>query len=136
MITCPSNPKTPTAPTMPRMLKFHATGDWPPDRVSIKWVESRRRILPEVEQLIDQAWETALHRPGVKLFDGSMCRLERWNATPDRLELDLSPTSYKPFMGTNISHPELAERFGRDVLANPAALSPALHPAHTFLLLG
>ena len=93
-------------------------------------------MVPEVERLIDQAWQVALGRPGVRLFDGPMCRLERWAASPQRLELDLSVTSYKPFMGTNLSHPELAEQFGRDVMANPVGVSPALHTADNYLMLG
>jgi 8-oxo-dGTP pyrophosphatase MutT (NUDIX family) len=118
------------------MLMFHATGDWTPDRVRVRWVESGRRIVPEVEMLIDQAWQAALRRPGVRLFDGPMCRMERWEASPERLSLELSVTSYKPFMGTNLAHPELADQFGRDVMANPVGVSPALHTSDNYLLLG
>jgi 8-oxo-dGTP pyrophosphatase MutT (NUDIX family) len=118
------------------MLTFHATGDWTPGQVSGRWVESGRRIVPEVERLIDLAWQAALSRPGVRLFDGPMCRMERWEASAEQLSLDLSVTSYKPFLGTNLSHPELAEQFGRDVMANPVGVSPALQTADDFLLLG
>jgi 8-oxo-dGTP pyrophosphatase MutT (NUDIX family) len=118
------------------MLTFHAFGDWTPNQVRVRSVASGRRIVPEVEQLIDEAWLRALQRPGVKLFDGPMCRMERWRATDEALELDLSVTGYKAFMGTNMSHPELAERFGRDVMANPVGVSPALETADGYLLLG
>ena len=118
------------------MLRFHATGDWTPGQVRVGWVESGRRIVPEVERLIDRAWKAAISRPGVRLFDGPMCRLERWEASAQELSLDLSVTSYKPFMGTNLSHPELAEQFGREVMANPVGVSPALQTADDFLLLG
>ena len=118
------------------MLTFHAFGDWAPGQVRVKWVQSGRRVVPEVEELIEQAWHRALRRPGVKLFDGPMCRMERWHATDGRLELDLSVTGYKVFLGTNISHPELAERFGRAVMANPVGVSPALETSDGYLLLG
>lgn len=118
------------------MLTFHATGEWGPGQVRVGWVESGRRIVPEVERLIEQAWQAALGRPGVRLFDGPMCRMERWEAFPEQLRLELSVTSYKPFMGTNLAHPELAERFGREVMANPVGVSPALHTADDFLMLG
>ena len=118
------------------MLKFHAIGDWTPDQVRTSWVTSTRRIVPDVEQGIEQAWSQVLRRPGVKLFDGPMCRMESWEASPDALRLVLSLTSYKPFLGTNLSHPEFAEQFGRDVMANPIGVSPALQTADNFLLLG
>src|ERR1700676_4222578 len=103
------------------MLKFHATGNWAKCQLSAQIVPSTRRILPAIERLIDDAWRQASSRPGVKLFDGPMCRMERWRASADRLEIDLSATSYKPFVGTNLAHPELADQFGGDVMANPVA---------------
>lgn len=118
------------------MLKFHATGDWRPEQVRVSWVNSSRRIVPEVERAIDEAWNAVLGKPGVKLFDGPMCRMESWEASPAELRLQLSLTSYKPFLGTNLSHPEFAERFGREVMANPVGVSPALLTADNFLLLG
>jgi hypothetical protein len=121
---------------IPRMLTFLAAGDWARGQIHATWGASSRRIVPKVEQAIDAAWREALLRPGVKLFDGPMCRLGSWDASPDSLRLMLSETSYKPFFGTNLSHPELADRFGRDVMANPVGVSPALHTADGFLLLG
>jgi hypothetical protein len=121
---------------MMRMLRFHAFGDWAPGQIHVRGVASRRRIVPEVEQLIEVAWHRALQRPGVKLFDGPMCRMERWHASDGALELDLSVTGYKAFVGTNMSHPDMAERFGREVMANPVGVSPALETSDGCLMLG
>ena len=120
------------------MVTYLQTGDWRPNEIDVEWAPTARRVLPEVELLIDRAWEEALARPGAHLFDGPMCRLERWEVTPEdgRLHLVLSNTSYKPFLGTNMTHPELADRFGPDVMANPLGVSPALETADGFLLLG
>jgi 8-oxo-dGTP pyrophosphatase MutT (NUDIX family) len=74
--------------------------------------------------------------PGVHLFDGPMCRLESWDATETRLRLELSKTTYKIFLGTNMAHPEFADQFGPDVMANPVGLSPALSTSDGYLLLG
>src|SRR5687768_4366219 len=98
------------------MLTFHASGDWPRGRVRATWGESSsRRVLPEVERLVDDTWSRVVSRPGVHLFDGPMCRLESFTAAPDALHLTLSPTSYKPFVGTNLHNPQLAAQHGRDV---------------------
>ena len=100
------------------------------------WVPETRPILPEVERLIDEAWAEATARPGVHLFDGPMCRMESWQAFPGRLSLVLSGTSYKPFLGTNLMHPELADKYGHAVLANPVGVSPALLTADGWLMMG
>lgn len=113
-------------------------GDWGPGDVDVEWVASGRRIVPEVEAAVERAWADALARPGAHLFDGPMCRLEQWAVSDggSRLRLDLSPTSYKPFLGTNMTQPELADHYGEEVLASPVGVSPALETADGFLLLG
>jgi 8-oxo-dGTP pyrophosphatase MutT (NUDIX family) len=118
------------------MLRFLTCGQWTPQQLAIHWIPSSRRALPEVETNIDSAWNTAMARPGVHLFDGPMCRLESWTASSDQLELTLSQTSYKLFVGTNMANPQFADRFGTDVMANPLGVSPALLTADHQLLLG
>jgi 8-oxo-dGTP pyrophosphatase MutT (NUDIX family) len=119
------------------MLTFHAIGDWPPGRVRLEWGErSSRRLVPEVERVIDDTWARVLSRPGVHLFDGPMCRMESFAASTDALTLALSPTSYKPFVGTNLENPHLADVFGPGVMANPVGVSTLLETADGFLMLG
>jgi hypothetical protein len=118
------------------MLRFHLVGEWTAGEVQITWTGSSRIIVPEVEALIDRDWAEAMARPGVHLFDGPMCRLESWATVGATLQLALSHTSYKPFFGTNLSNPGLADRHGRNILANPVGVSPALVSNDGFLLLG
>lgn len=99
-------------------------------------VPSTRLIVPQVEKIIDETWEAARSQPGVNLFDGPMCRLESWAATPKRLELRFSRTSYKPFVGTNLYHADLADQFGSEILANPVGVSPALETSDGWLMFG
>lgn len=118
------------------MLTFHAIGNWPPGHVTTAWGNSSLRIPPDVVLLIEDAWADARTRLGEKLFDGPMCRMESWHVTEDQLDLVLSRTSYKIFLGTNLHHAEVAARFGPQALANPVGLSAALISADGFLLLG
>ena len=120
------------------MLTFHAIGDWGPGRVRLARSAgaSARRIVPDVERVIDVTWARESARPGVRLFDGPMCRLDSFEASPAKLELAVSPTSYKAFAGTNLHNPHLAETFGRDVMANPVGASTLLETGEGLLLLG
>jgi hypothetical protein len=93
-------------------------------------------MIPEVEVLIDQAWREASKRPGIHLFDGPMCRLESFDARESSLQLALSRTSYKPFMGTNLNNPRLADKYGLEILANPVGLSALLMSSDGFAMLG
>lgn len=119
------------------VLRFHAVGNWAPGEVLTRWERPARAVPAQVRAEIDREWEQAFARPGVKLFDGAMCRLESWQLDGDgRLALVLSPTSYKHFLGTNMRRPELADRFGPDVLASPVGVSAIVETSDGHLLLG
>ena len=119
------------------MYDVLAAGDWSPQHVRVSWSpHNSRRILPEVERAIEEAWTAAEQRLGDKLFDGPLCRLEKWSASSDRLELTLSRTSYRPFLGTNLFNAYLGDTYGRDVLADPVGVSTSLETADGYLLLG
>jgi 8-oxo-dGTP pyrophosphatase MutT (NUDIX family) len=118
------------------MLTIHAAGDWRQDQVYARRFGEPRRIVPEIEKLIEQAWTELLEEPGIQLFDGPMVRLSSHVATPDRLDLVTADTSYKAFVGTNMAHPELATIYGPDVMANPIGVSPLVITADRYILMG
>ena len=122
---------------MPLPLTLHLVGDFPPGRIHCSWTPSTFSPPPGVRSLIDSTWDQVRgSRPNVNLFDGPMCRLESHGVAHDALNLSLSRTSYKAFLGTNMHHPEVAERYGPASLANPVGLSCALVAADGPLMLG
>jgi hypothetical protein len=106
------------------------------EQVTTAWAPSTLDVPPAARQVIDDAWERATLEPNRTLFDGPMCRMESWAFAGGRVRVGVSRTSYKQFWGTNLTHPELADRFSPAVLANPIGVSPALETADGFLLLG
>jgi hypothetical protein len=106
-------------------------GRWGPGRVSVNWTADTRTRSAKIDADIETAWQQASHRPGVKLFDGPMCRLESFT-TGEKLQLTFSRTSYKIFLGTNLTQHPLDNKS----LANPVGVSSALQTRDGFLLLG
>ncbi len=111
-------------------------GDWSSDAVKADWVDGSLVPSEPVRSLIQSAWSAALAVPNRTLFDGPMCRLESFDVSAPGVRIGMSRTSYKAFWGTNMSHPELVDQFGPNVLANPIGLSPALRTADGWLVLG
>ncbi len=113
-------------------------GHWSADRLDVRWTPSTLARHPQVDALIEQTWAAASARPGVHLFDGPMCRLEwiRAGGAPGPLELGLSRSSYRVFLGTNLANRAIEERFGRSVMANPVGMSVALETADGHLVMG
>src|SRR4051794_7796897 len=120
------------------ILRIHHAGDWRPDQVRTSWSPSTYSAPPDVQRMIDDAWTRAMVEPNRQLFDGPMCRSEGWVISDggSRVDVALSRTSYRVFWGTNIMHPELAERHGAKVMANPVGVSPALETSDGYLLFG
>jgi 8-oxo-dGTP pyrophosphatase MutT (NUDIX family) len=116
-------------------LRILAAGDWQADQVRVLSVASTWHAPPGVPALIDAAWETSA-RSGITLFDGPMCRLERFTAAAAELSLQLSETTYRIFVGTHLYHSDLADTYGPQVLANSVGVSVLLRTADGFLLLG
>jgi hypothetical protein len=119
----------------PASVAFRVIGEFNRSDVITKWVDRAPVPNSEIEIQIEQAWQQAKSRPNINLFDGPMCRLESFRAGKT-LELDISRTSYKIFWGTNLTLPDLADRFGPGALANPIGLSCALESSDGHLMFG
>jgi hypothetical protein len=118
------------------MLRFQLVGLWGRGEVACRWVESGYAPTEQVREAVERAWVEASSLPGVNLFDGPMCRLEAYGVAAGRLELSLSRTSYKQFMGTNMRNPQFADELGPEAMANPVGLSSALVSGDGVLLMG
>lgn len=117
------------------MFTILATGPWLPEQILVERIASSRRFNPEIEEKISEAWSIGLAQTPM-LFDGPMCRMESFDASPRALHLHISPTSYRIFYGTNLSHPEFHDRFGPAYLANPIGLSAAVLTTDGYLIFG
>jgi 8-oxo-dGTP pyrophosphatase MutT (NUDIX family) len=114
-------------------VHFHAIGDYPPGGVRAKWVADSRPRIPQIEAAIEAAWRDASHR--LKLFDGPICRLESFEAG-DTLDLNVSMTSYKIFIGTNLANPQFTELYGPATLANGIGVSTIVLSHDDSILMG
>jgi 8-oxo-dGTP pyrophosphatase MutT (NUDIX family) len=104
-------------------------GSFPESAVHASWSDRPLTKSAKVAHLISASWASATLEAaalGRDLFAGAMTRLLGWRVNGDALTLELGPTDFREFVGTNLRHPELAERFGRDALANPLGVSVAV----------
>ncbi|HEY1685882.1 MAG TPA: NUDIX hydrolase [Tepidisphaeraceae bacterium] len=118
------------------MLNLLLQGSWTQEQIKVSTIPSTRPIYPEVEKIIEQTWAEKKSHLGDALFDGPMSRLESFHTDGPNLHLNLSTTSYRVFLGTNLCHASLAEKFGRPALANAIGLSAALITADNKLVMG
>lgn len=115
---------------------FRIIAHGPFTSLSCRWTTGTRLIVPQVEAAIEVAWRDTLARPGVRLFDGPVCRLESIDVRDGVASVGISRTSYKVVVGTNFANPNLADVYGANVLANPLGVSTALLTCDDYLMLG
>jgi hypothetical protein len=119
----------------PAPVQFHIMGRFAAGQVRTHWIDSTRAKIPELEAEIETYWAEAQQRPGVRLIDLPMCRLESFQAGRE-LQLSLSLTNYKTFVGTHYGGPQIAQRYGRESLAYAMGMSAVVESADGYFLLG
>jgi len=109
------------------------------DQLSQTWSTAPRPTTPAIEESIARTWETelALAREGQGLlYNGDLIRLVEARATPAQLHLELGPTCYRDFLGTNLHNTATVLRVGEHYLANPLGISSTVMTRDGFLVYG
>jgi len=109
------------------------------DQLSQNWRATPRPTTPAIEGFVARTWETelALAREGERmLYNGDLIRLVEARATPAQLHLELGPTCYRDFLGTNLHHAATVSRTGEQHLANPLGISSMVITRDGFLIFG
>ncbi len=116
-------------------ITVQALGRWTPEQVCSLSVPSGFRPTAADTTRVENSWAAALAeaaKTGKHLFDGPLARLEGHRASAGRLDLALSPTSYRWFWGTNCRDRTLP----RERRANPLGVSAVVVTADNWLILG
>jgi hypothetical protein len=107
-------------------------GRYTNETVTIKHRDLRgiKTTSPQNDE-IDRVWQSRLS-DNPSLFDGLQVRLDSWQVDEERLILHTSLTSYREFLGTNLSHPDWTEAS----LANPIGVSGLVFTSDGYIILG
>lgn len=113
-----------TAPfAVPEGAPFHllTLGPFPRHRVRCSLGQEPIASNDETRRFIAEAWDARLkiaETRGQLLFPGPMCGLRAWRVDAGDLVLEFGATDYREFVGTNLAHPEIGDRYGDAYLAN------------------
>lgn len=113
-------------------------GGFTPADLNIEWSDRPRQGDHRIAEHVDAIWSRELDRSrtqDVILYDGPLCRLDAFNITGSRLTLHLSRTSFKEFLGTNLTRADIQHRYGSSAMANPLGVSAGVATSDGFLVL-
>lgn len=111
------NPRSP--------FKILISGIFPRHRVKINWNDEERVLPAGLQTKIDQFWQKESTRQP-HLFNGDLCRLNRWEKKDNYLILDLGRTDYREQWHSNAFCREIVSKHGEEVLARALGVSAVL----------
>lgn len=80
----------------------------------------------EFDTLIDETWVSIIRdssKTKAQLFDGHLYKYISHLSTEMHLVIEIAPTSYSRYIGSNYINSHLSERFGWDKFSNPIGIS-------------
>jgi hypothetical protein len=114
-------------------------GRFPRERLRVEGSPLRRTGGGEVETIIENAWLSEVEsarKEGRLLYDGKLLRLVEHRCEGGVLALTVGPTSFREFVGTNLTHAYLRHVHGPEALSDALGVSAAVRTADGFIVLG
>lgn len=137
----PARTKQSKPPTVHTAAPFvvEAVGPFAATKLTPNWTGRPRETTPAIEERIARTWEaqSALaEAEGRRLYNGDLVRLIRAEVRRDALRLELGPTCYRDFVGTNLYAGQVPRRLDAGFLADALGISATLVTRDGFLAYG
>ncbi len=116
-----------------------AFGEFPPGHVHAHWTDAPRPTTPELERAIEESWHRSLaecRERGAVLFNGKLVRWIGHRVADDALHVDVGPTNYRDFVGTNLHNRHRIAELGRERFSNPIGTTATIISNDGYLLYG
>lgn len=114
------------------IFRIHCLGRWLPSQVHI-YFSNHDNILPgDLPSRAQKFWD-GLIASRLGFFNGALCRLEKFEAGSDSLQLHLSRTCYRDLLFCNEHAPEILKDFGEQALVRALGISVIIETADGFL---
>ncbi|NOX57899.1 MAG: hypothetical protein GXP29_03460, partial [Planctomycetes bacterium] len=88
-----------------RLAEVEVIGPFACGQIKLSWSDEPRPTSPRLESEIDRVWNSELasaQQAGAVLFNGDLVRLIDHHSVGSTLRIDVGPTDYKSFLGTNL----------------------------------
>lgn len=118
---------------------IEAIGPFAATSLTQTWTARRRETTAAIEERIARTWETQsalAELDGRRLYNGDLVRMTRAGVRGDALHLELGPTCYRDFLGTNLYAAQITRQLGPEFLADALGISATVVTRDGFLAYG
>ncbi|MBI3835457.1 MAG: hypothetical protein HY287_14110 [Planctomycetes bacterium] len=123
----------------PAGFQVECSGRSSREQVKTIWSDARRITNPEIERRIAETWASRMQsarNSQENLYDGALARLIRTSNDDGKLLLELGPTSYRDFVGTNLRFDRAAPPESDNTRSDALGTSAIVATSDGFLALG
>lgn len=116
-----------------------AFGEFPPSGLVVRWFDRPRPPHAQFDAMVAASWAEACRAAeagGVHLFNGELTRYLAHRVENGVLTIDVGPTDYMNFIGSNYMNVHRVAEFGWELYGNPIGTSAVLLSADGWLILG
>ena len=116
-----------------------AFGAFGPGQLEVLWRDEPRPAHAALDAMVARTWEACrrqAQQDGALLFNGQLARYLRHRVEAGRLVIEVGPTDYADWMGTNFCNWQRGEEFGWDLYSNPIGTTATLITSDGWLLYG
>jgi len=114
------------------IFRIQCIGKWPASHVRIEFDNRDFELPGDLPVRAQEFWEQRLTK-FPHFFNGALCRLEKYEATPGSLHLHLSRTCYRDLLFCNERVAEILKDFGEEALIRALGISVIIETADGFL---
>jgi len=114
-------------------------GTFGPEQVRIVWRDEPRPAHAALDAMVARTWARRMEEARLKgqmLFNGPLARYLRHRVEDDTLAIEVGPTDYANFLGTNFCNPNRADEFGWELYGNPVGTTATVIAADGWLMYG
>ena len=116
-------------------FRLHLAGSWTPSQVQISYHPTEYTFPADFARRAEAHWHELIAPGKNYLFNGALCRLEKFSAMNGNLQLSFSRTCYRDLLFSNANTTELIATLGESGPVHALGVSAVIETSDGFLLI-
>ncbi len=114
-------------------FRIHLAGQWSPAQVKIDYQPIEYKFADSFSRRAEDFWSEILQQGRRRVFNGALCRLEKFGVHNGLLQLSFSRTCYRDLLFSNAHTDELIAKLGEAGPVHALGISAIIETADGFL---
>lgn len=114
-------------------FRIYLSGCWTPAQIQIAYHPTEYTFPADFAHRVETYWQELIAEGKRYLFNGALCRLEKFDADNENLQLSFSRTCYRDLLFSNVNTAELIAALGENGPVQALGVSAVIETSDGFL---